>query len=319
MSHLKIGFIMDPIETLRTEEDSTYLFMLESQARGHENFYMTVPDLSMSDRTPMGACRPVQVFRDKEYYRIDDEISLSLNDFDVLFMRKDPPFDMEYYTATLILSMVDPKTLVINNPRGLRDNNEKAGTLRFPELVPKTLITKKISLLQKFLVDVGGEMIVKPLYRSYGRDILYVQKDNINCNTLLEIATREESQFIMAQQYLREAAQGDKRIILLNGEPIGAVLWLPPDGSGDLPPIRTPWRETRTELTERERTVCQTIAPYLKENGLFFAGVDMIGGYLTEINITSPTCLHEINRLNNDCLEAKVIDFVEEKCKKRSK
>ncbi len=318
MSNLKIGFVMDPIEAIRTDEDSTYLFMLESQSRGHENFYMTVPDLFMSGRTPMAACRSIQVFREKEYYRLNDEVSRSLNEFDVLFMRKDPPFDMEYYAATLILSMIHPKTLVINNPRGLRDNNEKACTLKFPELIPKTLVTRKISQLQKFLIDVGGEMIVKPLYRSYGKEILYVQKDNINCNTLLEIATRDESQFIMAQQYLHEAAQGDKRIILLDGDPIGAVLWLPPHGTGDLPPIRTPWRETRTELTEKERMVCKTIAPYLRENGLYFAGIDMIGGYLTEINITSPTCLHEINRLNNDCLEAKVIDFVEEKCKENS-
>lgn len=317
MLALKIGYVMDPIETIRTHEDSTYLFMLESQRRGHENFYMTISDLYTSGQTPMASCRPIQVFRGKNYYRLDQGTDLSLNDLDAVFMRKDPPFDLEYYTATLILSMIGPGTLVINDPKGVRNYNEKASTLLFPDLIPETLVTREISRLQNFLDDVGGEIIVKPLYRSYGREILYVKKGSINCNTLLEIATREETLFIMAQRYLHEAAQGDKRIILLNGEPIGAVLWLPPDGSGDLPPIRMPWQEVKSELSEKEENVCRTIAPFLKENGLYFAGIDMIGGFLTEINITSPTCLHEINRLNNDCLEAKVIDFVEEECNKR--
>lgn len=317
MSSLKIGFIMDPIETIRTEVDSTYLMMLESQRRGHEIFYMTVSDLFLSGPLPMATCKPIRVSREAEYYRLDQEITISLNDFDAVFMRKDPPFDMGYYTSTLILSMIHPATLVINNPKGLRNQNEKACTLRFPELVPETLISKKILHLQKFLLDVDGEMLVKPLYRSYGREILYVHKDDSNCNTLLEMVTKEQTRFIMAQRYLREAVHGDKRIILLNGEPIGAVLWLPPQSSLERPPIRIPWHEARTELTEREHLVCRTIAPFLKENGLYLAGIDMIGGYLIEINITSPTCLHEINTLNQDCLESKVIDFVEEECRKR--
>jgi len=313
---LKIGFVMDPIETIRTDEDSTYLFMLEAQRRGHEIFYATVSDLFMSDQVPMAVSRPIEVFRAKEYYRVDQAIYLSLNDLDVVFMRKDPPFDMNYYMSTLILSMITPGTLGINNPRSLRDHNEKACTLHFPDLVPKTVLTKKFSILQNFLKEMGGEMIVKPLTRSYGREILYVSATSINCNTLLEMVTQDEMRFVMAQRYLREVDQGDKRIILLNGEPLGAVLWLPPTGSEDRPPIRTPWRETKTELTEREWSLCRRIAPFLKEAGLVFAGIDVIGGFLTEINITSPTCLHEINRLNNDCLEAKILDFVEEECEK---
>jgi len=317
MSELKIGFIIDPIETIRPEEDSTYLFMLEAQQRGHEIHYMTVPDLFMQGNHPMADAYTIEVFRAEEYYRLGRKRILSLNDLDVIFMRKDPPFNLEYYTATLILERVLSSTLVINNPRGLRNNNEKASTLRFPELTPKTLITHKISHLQQFLNEVGGEMIVKSLFRSYGREVLYVNRQGMNCNTLLEMATQDETRFVMAQRYLYEAAEGDKRIILLDGEPIGAVLWLPPEKYGDKPPIRTPWREVKTELTEREIFVCRTIAPHLKENGLYFVGIDMIGGYLTEINITSPTCLHEINRLNNVRLEEKVIDFVEEESAKR--
>ncbi len=318
MAALKIGFIMDPIETIRTDEDSTYLFMLEAQRRGHALFYMTVPDLCLCDRTPMAEAHPIEVFRATEYYRLGDATRLSLNDLDAVLMRKDPPFNMEYYLATLILDHVDPGTLVMNSSRGLRNNNEKAATLQFRELTPETLISHRISHLQKFLEEMGGEMIVKSLYRSYGREILHVQRDSVNCNTLLEMATDDETRFVMAQRYLRDVVHGDKRIILLNGEPIGAVLWLPPEGSGDHPPIRTPWRETQTDLTDREREVCRTLAPYLREQGLYFAGIDMIGGYLTEINITSPTCLPEINRLNNDCLEARVIDFVEERCRREA-
>jgi glutathione synthase len=317
MSRLKIGFIMDPIETIRTHEDSTYLFMLESQRRDHTIYYMTVPDLYLAGRTPMAEAYPIEVFRGDEYYRLGEKTALPLDDLDVLFMRKDPPFDINYYTATLILDQVHRKTLVINDSRGLRDNNEKGCTLQFPELIPETIVTRRIALLQEFLRDRGGEMIVKPLFRSYGRDILYVQENNINCNTLLEIITKEESCFVMAQRYLHEAMEGDKRIILLDGEPIGAVLWLPPEGSGDKPPIRTPWNEAKIDLSERDLEICETIRPYLQENGLYFAGIDVIGGYLTEINITSPTCLPEINRLNNDCLEAKVIDFAEEQWAKR--
>lgn len=317
MPALKVGFIMDPVETIRREEDSTYLFMLEAQQRGHENFYMTLSDLSLSGQAPRAVARPIQVFRGKEYYRLDRERSLSLNDLDAVFMRKDPPFDMAYYTATLILSTVGSGTLVINRPSGLRDHNEKASTLAFPELVPETVITRNIAILQRFLDEMGGSMVVKPLTRSYSREILYVRKESINCNTLLEMVTREETRFVMAQRYLRAITGGDKRIILLNGEPLGAVLWLPPEGAGDMPPIRTPWREARTELTERDRAICRAVAPFLRENGLYFAGIDVIGDHLTEINITSPTCLHEINRLNNDCLEAKVLDFVEEECARR--
>jgi len=313
MTTLKIGFIIDPIETIRPDDDSTYLFMLEAQKRGHELFYMTVPDLFLDGNQPGTRGCPIELFRGEEYYRLGEKRVLNLNDLDLLFMRKDPPFNLEYYTATLILERVVPSTFVINDPRGLRNNNEKASTLRFPELTPETLITHRIDDLQRFLDEVGGEMIVKSLFRSYGREVLYVNRAGMNCNTLLEMATQDETRFVMAQRYLYEAAEGDKRIILLNGEPIGAVLWLPPEKYGDKPPIRTPWRGVKTELTEREALVCGTIAPHLKKNGLYFAGIDMIGGYLTEINITSPTCLHEINRLNHVRLEEKVIDFAEEK------
>lgn len=317
MAALKIGFIIDPIETIRPEEDSTYLFMLEAQRRGHEIYYMTVPDLFMKGDQPGAMAYRIEVSRAEEYYRLGKKQVLSLNDLDIIFMRKDPPFNLQYYTATLILERVHPATLVINDPGGLRNNNEKASTLRFPGLTPETLITHRIDQLRHFLDEVGGEMIVKSLFRSYGREVLYVNREGMNCNTLLEMATRDETRFVMAQRYLYEAAEGDKRIILLDGEPIGAVLWLPPEKYGDKPPIRTPWREVKTELTERETFVCRTIAPHLKENGLYFAGIDMIGGYLTEINITSPTCLHEINRLNNVRLEEKVIDFVEEERAKK--
>ncbi len=317
MPELKIGYVMDPIETIRTETDSTYLFMLESQRRGHKLYYITLPDLFLSGNTPMAEARNIEVFRGEKYYRLGQKTILSLNDLDSLFMRKDPPFDLNYYTATLILSRVHPETLVINNPAALRNNNEKAVTLRFPGFTPESLITRRISLLEEFMEKVGGEIIVKPLDKSYGREVLYVRENTINRPTLLEMATRDETRFVLAQRYLHEAARGDKRIILLNGEPIGAVLWLPPQAPGESPPIRVPWRETPTLLTSREEEICETIAPFLKEQGIYFAGLDVIGGFLTEINVTSPTCLHEINRLNQVRLEAKVIDFVEEECGKR--
>jgi glutathione synthase len=308
---LRIAFIMDPLERILVDKDTTFVFMLEAQTRGHAIFCIGLDDLFIRDARPAARCRRVEVRRAERHYALHEERVEPLDWFDVVFMRKDPPFDLEYYVATLALSLVDAThTFVINDPRGLRDANEKLYALNFPDVIPPTLVSRDAERLKTFLDEMGGEMIVKPLDAAGGAGVFHVHRTDRNLNALLEASTAHGRRMIMAQRYLPEARSGDKRIIVLDGEPLGATLRVPREDETRAN-IHVGGTCERAPLTPRDREICATLAPRLRADGLHFVGLDVIGEFVTEINVTSPTGVQEINALDGVRLESRVIDFVE--------
>jgi glutathione synthase len=311
MQPLKIGVIMDPIENINIDKDTTFVLMLEAQLRGHELYYMELDDLSVRGGTPFGRHRRAEVARANPHYRLGDSIVGALEEFDAILMRKDPPFDMKFFFATHLLSLVDErKCFIMNHPRGLREANEKLYALRFPEQIPQTVVSSNLRTLKEFMLELGGEMIVKPLDASGGSGVFYLNTQDRNTNSILEAATENGRKMIMGQRYLPEIRQGDKRIIVLDGEPLGAVLRVPSEEEhrGN---IHVGGQCVRTEVTPRDREICQALAPILRQDGLYFIGLDVIGNFLTEVNVTSPTGVQEINALNGVRLESHVLDFIE--------
>jgi glutathione synthase len=309
--HLRMAFIMDPIDRILIDKDTTFVLMLEAQARGHEIYYLGIEDLFVEGAQPQSRSRRVEVQRAQTHYALGKERVCPLDWFHVVFMRKDPPFDLEYYFATLLLSAVDRRrTLVINDPRGLRDANEKLYSLNFPALMPPTLIARDLERLKSFLDALGGEMIVKPLELAGGAGVFHVRRGDRNLNALLETATAHGTRLTMAQKYIPEVREGDRRVIVLDGEPLGATLRVPREEEARAN-IHVGATCVRAPLNARDREICATIAPRLRADGLYFAGLDVIGGWLTEINVTSPTGIQEINALDGVRLECQVIDFVE--------
>lgn len=309
-----MAFVIDPIEKIDIDKDTTFVFMLEAQLRGHEVWYCELKDMYVKDGGAFAKCSRITVSRSDTHYKIVAENSSPLESFNVVWMRKDPPYNMDYIYATYILSLIDEsKTSIINSPRGIRESNEKLYTLHFPDLMPPTVVTKNSARLKDFLREVGGEMVVKPLDGCGGIGIYYIKLGDKNVNVILENITKAGQEFIMAQKYVPEVSVGDKRIILLNGEPIGAVLRVadPEDfrcnfHSGGKPAL--------TEITERDAYICERISSKLKEDGLYFVGIDVIGDFITEINTTSPTGIQEINRFHGVKLESQVMDFAENMC-----
>lgn len=309
-------FIMDPIGTINTEKDTTFVLMLESQSRGHRVYYLESRDLFVKGGKAWGEVAEISLKRGEDYYRFLETDTVPLESFDVVWMRKDPPFNMDYVYATYILSLIDPeKVLIINNPKGIRESNEKLYSLYFPDLIPESAVSKDKNRLKTFLKEVGGEMVVKPLHSYGGEGVFYVKEGDKNANVIIETITEGGNRYVLAQKFIEKVLEGDKRIILLNGEPLGAVLRIA--GAGDFRcNFHSGGSPAATRLDERDLKICRGIAPKLREDGLYFVGIDVIGGYLTEINTTSPTGVQEINKLNGIKLEAQVIDFVEERCKR---
>jgi glutathione synthase len=318
MRSLRIGVVMDPLEKIHIDKDTTFVLMLEAQRRGHEIHYMELQDLFIRGGTPFGRFRRLQVARATPHFHLDEFVSGPLEDFDVLLMRKDPPFDMRFFFATHLLSLVDEqKCFVMNNPKGLREANEKLYALRFPEQIPQTLVSSDMEQLKAFMEDLGGEMIIKPLDASGGSGVFYLNQRDRNTNSILELATDNGRKLIMGQRYLPEIRQGDKRIIVLNGEPLGAVLRVPleTETRGN---IHVGGQCVKTEITPRDREICDALSPLLTADGLYFVGLDVIGSFLTEVNVTSPTGIQEINALDQVRLESNVVDFVEQKAPARA-
>ncbi|MBI4209441.1 MAG: glutathione synthase [Deltaproteobacteria bacterium] len=307
---LQMGFLMDPMETINPYTDTTLVFMQEAQKRGHKNFYFTLPQLFLREGVPYGELYPIEIRRGKTFYKLGPKKIVPLHELDIVFMRKDPPFDDNYLAATYLLERIPSPTWVINNAMGLRNANEKLFALRFPKLVPEHLVSSDPQRILEFMNDVGGKIIVKPINSYAGRGIVYVDRADKNKHALLELTTLEGKQPILAQRYLPESRQGDKRIVLLNGEPIGTLLRIPSkeDYRGNL---RAGGKPVKTSITRRDREICETLKPELQKEGLHFVGIDVIGGYLTEVNVTSPTGVQQINRLYNVRLEEQVLRFVE--------
>lgn len=316
---LRMAFVMDPIQTIDIQRDTTFVLMLEAQSRGHEVWYLELKDLFVIDGRAWGNVSHISLKRGEKYFLFGERDTVSLDSFDVVWMRKDPPFNMDYIYATYILNLIDPdKTIVINNPRGIRESNEKLYTLNFPGLIPKSVVTKDINKLRDFLREIGGEMVVKPLDGCGGEGVFYVREGDRNANVVMETITEHGNRYVLAQRFIEKVAEGDKRIILLNGEPIGAVLRVAKPGGEFRCNFHSGGSPARTELEERDLQICREIGARLRADGLYFVGIDVIGGYLTEVNTTSPTGVQEINRLCGTKLEAQVIDFVEGKCKDKA-
>ncbi len=313
MAGLRIGVVMDPVDKINIDKDTTFVLMLEAQQRGHEVCYMELEDLFIRGGTPFGRFCRIQLARTTPHFQLGDYAIGALEDFDALLMRKDPPFDMKFFFATHLLSLVDEsKCFVMNHPKGLREANEKLYALRFPEQIPQTLVSSDMARLKDFMEELGGEMIIKPLDGCGGSGVFYLNVQDRNTNSILEAATDNGRRLIMGQRYLPEIRQGDKRIIVLDGQPLGAVLRVPLEYEtrGN---IHVGGQCVHSTLTPRDLEICEALAPLLKNDGLYFAGLDVIGSFLTEVNVTSPTGIQEINGLDHVKLESQVIEFVEQK------
>ncbi|HUN56792.1 MAG TPA: glutathione synthase [Candidatus Binataceae bacterium] len=308
----KFAFVMDRLETVLPDKDTTFVFMLESLARGHQVFHLGLRGLYTLGHQAFAFARRCEVARSQPNHSfLDDGRAYPLEAFDAIFMRKDPPADDAYIFATMMLSLADSRrTFVMNSPSGLREANEKLYALNFPGAIPPTMVSYEIARLKQFMKDQGGEMIVKPLDGHGGESIFLARTDDRNLNPILEAVTRFESRPIMAQRYIPEVRDGDKRVILLDGEPLGGTLRVPRDDEhrGN---IHVGGNCVKADLTARDLEICRMVGPRVRLDGLYFVGLDIIGNYLTEVNVTSPTGIQEIDRLNGVNLEAKVIDFVE--------
>ena len=316
----RFAFIMDPIQDVLIDKDTTFVFMLEAQRRGHELAYIEMGDLFIERTRPMARTRQIELRREEgRHFTFLGQTVEPLGGFDAVFMRKDPPFDIAYLHATQLLDLAqDEGAVVLNNPGGLRAANEKLFALNFSAVIPPTLVSQDAERLKAFLEELGGEMIIKPVDGHGGAGIFYVQREDRNLNSILETATRQGREPIIAQQYLPAVRQGDKRLIVLNGEPLGCTLRVPraDEHRGN---IHVGGTCVKASVTPRDREICALVGPRLRREGLYFVGLDIIGEHLTEVNVTSPTGVQEIDRLDHVCLEAKVIDFAEQQVEERQR
>ena len=307
---LAVAIQMDPIETVNIDTDSTFAVALEAQARGHALYHYLPRALALRDGRLTARARPLEVKRERgRHYRLGAETTLDLATMDVILMRQDPPFDMAYITATHLLEHVRGEVLVVNAPVSVRNAPEKLFATHFEGLMPPTLITADRDEILAFRRE-HREIILKPLFGNGGAGVFHLLPDDDNLNALLELFTQLYREPIIVQRYLPEVRQGDKRIILIEGEPLGAVLRVPPAGEARAN-LHVGGKAAKTTLTAREREICAAIGPALREQGLVFVGIDVIGDYLTEINVTSPTGIQEIDRLDGVRIEARVWDAIE--------
>ncbi|MFZ0889751.1 MAG: glutathione synthase [Candidatus Binataceae bacterium] len=315
----KFAFVMDPLENVLVDKDTSFVLMLESLKRGHRVYVLEQRELFARGPQVFARARRCEVMRAGPHYRyLDAGAEYPLEAFNAIFMRKDPPADANYLYATMLLSLADSRrTFVINNPAALREANEKLYALNFPEVIPPTIVTYEIARLKAFMAEQGGEMIVKPLDGHGGEGVFLVHKNDRNLNPILETVTRFESRPVMGQHYLAEIRDGDKRVIVLDGEPLGCTLRVPraDELRGN---FHVGGTGVQAQLTERDRAICRALRPRLQRDGLYIVGLDIIGDYLTEVNVTSPTGIQEIDRLDGVNLEAKVIDFVEKQVTARA-
>jgi glutathione synthase len=315
---LTIGVVMDPVAGINPAKDSTLAMLRAARDRGHRLRYYELGDLRLRDGVARGQGRELKVFDDaNRWFELGPYHDAALGELDVILMRKDPPFDTEFIYATYILERAAlAGALVVNRPGSLRDINEKAFTAWFPECCPPTLVTRSMADIRAFLAE-HGRIVVKPLHGMGGRSIFVIATGDPNANVVAETLTDYGTHYAMAQRYIPEIRQGDKRIILVEGEPVGYALArvpAPDDNRGNLVAGATP--ELR-ELTDRDRWICSRVGPVLRERGVLFAGLDVIGDYLTEVNVTSPTGIQELRKLGKLDVATDVIVALERHCRPR--
>ena len=295
-----LGVVMDPIQLISFQKDSTLAILLAAQRKGFELFYMQQQDLFLDNGEPRAQLTPLRVFDDpNRWYELGESRVAALEEMDVLLMRKDPPFDGEFIYSTYILEASEQRgSLVVNKPQSLRDCNEKVFATQFPQCTPPLLVSRDQARLKMFL-EKHGDVVYKPLDGMGGTSIFRVSEGDQNLNVILETLTDYGQQTIMAQKYLPEITRGDKRILVVDGNVIPFSLARIPTGSDFRGNLAAGGRGVVQPLSERDQWIAQQVAPTLKERGLIFVGLDVIGDYLTEINVTSPTCIREIDNAEN--------------------
>jgi len=311
---INLGIIMDPIETIKVSKDSSLAMLLAAQARGWNLWYMELNDLWLRDGQAYAFMRRLQVYDDpKNWFTLGQPQTAPLSSLSVILMRKDPPFDLEYIVATYLLESAEATgTLVVNKPQSLRDANEKLYTAWFPQCCAPTLVTRSTPCLLEFL-QVHGEIILKPLDGMGGASIFQITEGDVNTSVIIETMTQHEQRFVMAQRFIPDIVQGDKRILLVNGEPMPYALARIP-ALGELRGnLAAGGRGEGIPLSARDEWICQQVGPLLREKGLLFVGLDVIGDYLTEINVTSPTCIRELDKLYGLDIAGQFMDVIEEK------
>ena len=311
MPKTRIGVVMDPVSEISPAKDSTLAMMLEAGTRGWEIHYFEQSDLRLRNGLALGDSRVLQVQDDPDHwFDLGEPEEIELGKLDVILMRKDPPFDTEYIYTTYILERAQQQgALVVNHPAALRDMNEKVFTAWFPQCCPETLITRSMDDMRGFLAQ-EGKIVVKPLHSMGGRSIFVVAAGDNNANVVFETLTHEGSQYAIAQTYIPEIRDGDKRVILVDGQAVDAALArVPPENDnrgnlvmGALPEVR--------QLSDRDRWICEQVGPVLRDRGVIFAGLDIIGDFLTEINVTSPTGIRELKKLADLDVAAQLMDCV---------
>ena len=309
---MKIAFQMDPIGPIDINGDSTFRLAEEAQARGHELFYYTPDRLAYNQGRVEARGWPLEVRREKgNHFTLGEEQLFDLSEMDVVWLRQDPPFDMFYITTTHLLQRLSPGTLVVNDPFWVRNFPEKLLILDFPELMPPTAIARDLDTIKGFRAK-HGDIILKPLYGNGGAGVFHLPESDRNLSSLHEMFTGFSREPLIAQKYLPEIKNGDKRVILVDGEPVGAINRIPGEGE-TRSNMHVGGRPEKVELTERDREICSIIGPRLRECGQVFVGIDVIGTYLTEINVTSPTGIQELERFDGVNVAGQIWEAIEGK------
>lgn len=310
-------FVMDPLERINVRGDSTYVTMRECSDRGLATWMCTPDRLYARDGRTRALATPVRTTAEAPFFHVEAPVDLDLGDFDVVWMRKDPPFDMTYIFTTYLLDMAPPTTLVVNGPRGLKLFNEKMWVQQqWPHLQPPTLLTNDVERIKAFVREQPGRSVIKPWDGNGGRGVVVTDAEDRNLPSLAELLTQDGRTYAIAQRYVPEVVEGDKRILLFDGEPVGQMLRVP-QVADHRANMHAGGTVVACELTATDRAICDAIAPALREWGMVFVGIDVIGTVLTEINVTSPTGIREMNRLYGTRLESNLVDRVMERAEAR--
>jgi len=315
---MRFLYVMDPLETMHPEKDTTFAFMRAAQKLGHTNLHCLMSDLSVEGGKAYASSRVATVEASPPFatYGLKQEVGLS--EVDAILIRKDPPFETEYLQASQIIDLARDDTFIMNDPRGLRDANEKLYALRFDEWMPRTYVTADQVRIRAFVDACGGQAVIKPIGGKGGYGVMKLSADDMNTPAIIELLTEEGRKTVMVQEYLPASREGDKRVILLDGKLVGAILRVP--RKDDLRAnIHVGGRVKACEITDREKELIASVGPRLRNAGLYFVGLDVIGERMTEINVTSPTGIQELGRLSGTSPEDDVIRWLEEKVRQFSK
>lgn len=314
---IKLGIVMDPISQVKVTKDSSMAMMFEAQRRGYELYYMEMQDLYLDRGQARASTQKVKVFDDTKYwYELSDKEDIALSDLDAILMRKDPPFDTEYIYATYMLERAELEgTLIVNKPQSLRDCNEKLFTAWFTDLTARTMVTSNEAQIRAFHQELK-DIIIKPLDGMGGSSIFRIKEEDANVGVIIETLTNHGQQYTMIQEYMPEIVDGDKRILIVNGEPMPYCLARIPAKGETRGNLAAGGRGVARPLSPSDKLIADTIAPELKKRGLYFVGLDIIGDKITEINVTSPTCIREIEAAYPINISGKLMDAIEENIRK---